>query len=123
MVVTSDPPGPITRLTRRGGGGDRIGQQSDTFYCSSSRPADGVERIIRLRERVLQRLQQNAEVVGTDEAFFEDEVASIATIADLYNEKAAILDGEPDSDVDLASHAYQIWKNATDADPNLKDIT
>ncbi len=122
IVVNYDLPWAIIRLIQRAGRVDRIGQQSDTIYCYSFLPADGVERIIRLRERGLQRLQQNAEVVGTDEAFFEDEVASIRTIADLYNEKAAILDGEPDSEVDLASQAYQIWKNATDANPKLKGI-
>lgn len=41
---------------------------------------------------------------------------------DLYNEKASILDGEPESEVDLASQAYQIWKSATDANPKLKGI-
>src|SRR5207245_3591996 len=85
-------------------------------------PADGVERLIRLRARVRERLQQNAEVVGTDEAFFEDELAETAKVAfeDLYNEKAGVLDGEADTEVDLASQAYQIWKNATDANPRLK---
>ncbi len=38
-------------------------------------------------------------------------------ILDLYNEKAGILDGDADTEVDLASYAYQIWKNAIDADP------
>ena len=33
---------------------------------------------------------------------------------DLYIEKAGILDGEDDTEVDLASYAYQIWKNAID---------
>ncbi|HEX6479057.1 MAG TPA: helicase-related protein [Ktedonobacteraceae bacterium] len=122
IVVNYDLPWAIIRLIQRAGRVDRIGQQSDSIYCYSFLPAEGVERIIRLRERVLQRLQQNAEVVGTDEAFFEDEAASIATITDLYNEKAGILDGEPDSEVDLASQAYQIWKNATDANPKLKGI-
>jgi hypothetical protein len=54
---------------------------SDTIYCYSFLPADGVERLIRLRERVRQRLQQNAEVVGTDEAFFEDELTETAKVA------------------------------------------
>src|SRR5207245_6608154 len=87
-------------------------------------PADGVERLIRLRARVRERLQQNAEVVGTDEAFFEDELAETAKVAfeDLYNEKAGVLDGEADSEVDLASQAYQIWKNAIDANTKLRGI-
>ena len=49
--------------------------------------------IIRLRARVRQRLQENAEVVGTDEAFFEDE-QNDQKLLDLYNEKAGILDGD-----------------------------
>ena len=40
-------------------------------------------------------------------------------ILDLYHEKAGILDGDADTEVDLASYAYQIWKNAIDADPEL----
>jgi len=39
----------------------------------------------------------------------------------LYNEKSGILDEEDgDSEVDLASFAFQIWKNATDETPELK---
>src|SRR5205085_11301366 len=56
-----------------------------------------------------------------DEAFFEDEL-STTSVVDLYNEKAGVLDGEADSEVDLASQAYQIWKNAIDANPKLRGI-
>ncbi|HLX59377.1 MAG TPA: C-terminal helicase domain-containing protein, partial [Ktedonobacteraceae bacterium] len=124
IVVNYDLPWAIIRLIQRAGRVDRIGQQADTIYCYSFLPAEGVERLIRLRERVRQRLQQNAEVVGTDEAFFEDELTETAKIAfeDLYNEKAGVLDGEADSEVDLASQAYQIWKNAIDANPRLRGI-
>ena len=45
-----------------------------------------------------------------------------STFEDLYNEKAGVLDGEADSEVDLASQAYQIWKNAIDANPKLRGI-
>lgn len=124
IVVNYDLPWAIIRLIQRAGRVDRIGQQSDTIYCYSFLSAEGVERLIRLRERVRQRLQQNAEVVGTDEAFFEDEITETARIAfeDLYNEKAGVLDGEADSEVDLASQAYQIWKSAIDANPKLRSI-
>lgn len=118
ILVNYDLPWAIIRLIQRAGRVDRIGQKSSKILCYSFLPADGVERLINLRARVRQRLQQNAEVVGTDEAFFEDETDGRA-IVDLYNEKAGILDGEADTEVDLASYAYQIWKNATDANPAL----
>jgi hypothetical protein len=121
IVVNYDLPWAIIRLIQRAGRVDRIGQQADTITCYSFLPAEGVERIIHLRERVRTRLQQNAEVVGTDEAFFEDEANTLSLI-DLYNEKAGMLDGEADTEVDLASQAYQIWKNATGANPRLKGI-
>jgi hypothetical protein len=40
----------------------------------------------------------------------------------LYNEKAGVLDkdGDDDDEVDLASYAYQIWRDATDKNARLK---
>ncbi len=122
IVVNYDLPWAIIRLIQRAGRVDRIGQLSDKIYCYTFLPAEGVERIIRLRERVRERLRQNAEVIGTDEAFFDDDHDN-QVILDLYNEKAGILDGEEDEgEVDLASFAYQIWKNATEANPRLAKI-
>jgi superfamily II DNA or RNA helicase len=120
VVVNYDLPWAIIRLIQRAGRVDRIGQQADTIYAHTFLPAEGVETIIRLRDRLRRRLQENAEVVGSDEVFFEDDKNS-AAIKDLYNEKAGILDGEDvDTEVDLASYAFQIWKNAIDADPQLQ---
>ena len=119
IVVNYDLPWAIIRLIQRAGRVDRIGQTAEEILCHSFLPAEGVERIIDLRGRVRRRLQQNAEVVGADEAFFEDE-ADEQTILNLYHERAGILDGDPDGEVDLASHAYQIWKNAISADPRLE---
>lgn len=118
IIVNYDLPWAIIRLIQRAGRVDRIGQQSDTILCYSFVPADGVERLIRLRARVRQRLIENAEVVGADETFFEDDKDE-GLIRDLYTEKNGILDDDGDTEVDLASYAYQIWKNATDADPSL----
>jgi superfamily II DNA or RNA helicase len=120
VVVNYDLPWAIIRLIQRAGRVDRIGQKADKIYCHSFLPADGIERIINLRGRVRSRLKQNAEVVGSDEAFFEDDMDGKATL-DLYNEKSGILE-ETDNEVDLASYAYQIWQNAIDADPKLKKI-
>ncbi len=121
IVVNYDLPWAIIRLIQRTGRVDRIGQKAEYILCYSFLPADGVERIIQLRRRVRQRLQENAEVVGTDEAFFEDDRNDQAVL-DLYHEKAGILDGDADTEVDLASYAYQIWKNAITADPSLQKI-
>lgn len=121
IVVNYDLPWAIIRLIQRAGRVDRIGQKSEIIICYSFLPADGVNRIIRLRERVRLRLQENAEVVGTDEAFFEDD-RNDQTIIDLYNESAGIIDGDTDAEVDLSSYAYQIWKNAITADPKLQKI-
>ena len=111
VVVNYDLPWAIIRLIQRAGRVDRIGQKAEQILCHSFLPAEGVEHIIHLRNRVKARLKENAEVVGADEAFFEDESDS-QTIVNLYHERAGILDGDSEGDVDLASHAYQIWKNA-----------
>ncbi len=118
IVVNYDLPWAIIRLIQRAGRVDRIGQQADEILCYSFVPADGVERLIRLRARVRQRLSENREVVGSDETFFDDDQDE-QLIRDLYTEKNGILDDDGDTEVDLASYAYQIWKNATDADPGL----
>lgn len=119
VVVNYDLPWAIIRLVQRAGRVDRIGQEADTIRCYSFMPADGIERIINLRTRVRQRLRENAEVVGTDESFFEDD-PNEQLFVDLYHEKSGILDGEEDSEVDLASYAMQIWKNAIKDDPGLE---
>ena len=121
VVVNYDLPWAIIRLIQRAGRVDRIGQTAEKILCHSFLPAEGVERIIDLRGRVRRRLEQNAEVVGADEAFFEDE-ADEQTVWNLYNEQAGIFDEDDDGEVDLASHAYQIWKNAISADPKLEKV-
>lgn len=121
LVVNFDLPWAIIRLIQRAGRVDRIGQQAAEIRCYSFLPAEGVERIIRLRARVRQRLQQNAEVVGTDESFFPDERHNPA-LQDLFTEKSGVLDDEQDHDVDLASYAYQIWQEATAGNPALAKV-
>ena len=116
VVVNFDLPWAIIRLIQRAGRVDRIGQQAEEIHCYSFLPADGVEQLIQLRETIRKRLQENAEVVGTDEAFFEDEEAS--TIRNLYTEQQGVLD-DTDDEVDLASYAWQVWKQATQDDPEL----
>ncbi len=115
-VVNFDLPWAIIRLIQRAGRVDRIGQKAEEIRCYSFLPAEGVERLIQLRARIQQRLQENAEVVGTDEAFFEDEQAAV--MRDLYTERSGVLD-DSDDEVDLASYAWQVWKQATQDNPEL----
>ena len=120
IVVNFDLPWAIIRLIQRAGRIDRIGQKAESIFCYSFLPAKGIDKIIRLRSRVRRRLHENAEVVGTDEAFFEDE--DQRAVLDIYNEKAGVLDGDAETEVDLASYAYQIWNNSITADPKLQKI-
>jgi superfamily II DNA/RNA helicase len=116
IVLNFDLPWAIIRLIQRAGRVDRIGQKHHEILCYSFLPEEGIENIINLRGRLSQRIRENAETVGSDEVFFEGDPINIA---DLYNEKSGLLDEEEDIEVDLASYAYQIWKNAIDAEPEL----
>ena len=120
IIVNYDLPWAIIRLIQRAGRVDRIDQSSEKIYCYSFFPADEVEKIISLRTRLNKRINENAGIVGSDEVFFE---GNEQNLRDMYNEKSGSLDGDNDDvDVDLGSFAYQIWKNATDANPKLKNI-
>ena len=120
IVVNYDLPWAIIRLIQRAGRVDRIGQQADSIACYTFMPAEGVERIIRLRVRVRERLKQNADVLGTDETFFEEDRDDSA-LEDIYHEKAGALDDPKDDEVDLSSYAWQIWNNATKDNETLKN--
>ncbi len=119
IVVNYDLPWALIRLIQRVGRVDRIGQASDHILSYSFLPAEGIEQIINLRRRLAERIRANAEVIGTDEVFFDGDPVNLS---DLYTEKAGILDGDSnDTDVDLASFALNIWRTATDANPNLRE--
>ncbi|HVW99509.1 MAG TPA: helicase-related protein, partial [Candidatus Babeliaceae bacterium] len=105
IIVNYDLPWAIIRLIQRAGRVDRIGQECDKIFCYSFLPQEGIERIIRLRNRLTTRITENSEVVGSDETFFDGDPINIR---DLYSEKSGILD-ENEGDVDLTSQAYEIW--------------
>ncbi len=120
VIINYDLPWAIIRLIQRAGRVDRIGQSEKQIFCYSFFPAEGVENIINLRNRLNNRINQNAKIVGSDEIFFE---GNEQNLLDMFNEKSGSLDDDDDdNDVDLSSQAYQIWKNATDANPKLKKI-
>lgn len=119
IVINFDLPWAIIRLIQRAGRVDRIGQIAEQIYCYSFFPADGIESIIKLRRRLNTRINKNVDIVGGDEIFFE---GNEQNLMDIYNERSGSLDEENDGEVDLASQAFQIWKSATEAKPELKTI-
>ena len=111
IVVNYDIPWALVRLVQRVGRVDRIGQQHDTILAYSFWPHDGVERHIRLRERILKRLQANQEVIGTDESFFGEEAKN--RLVDLYSEKNQAVESAEDAEaVDWSSQAQSVWDKA-----------
>ncbi len=118
IIVNYDLPWALIRLIQRAGRVDRIGQQSPRILCYSFLPQDGLEKIIKLRNRLTHRISENSEVVGSDETFFDGDPVNIA---DLYNEKSGLLD-EDEGEIDLTSQAYEIWNQAIKANPELKKI-
>jgi len=120
IVVSYDLPWAIIRLVQRAGRVDRLGQEAEEIRIYSFLPAEGLEAILRLRERVRRRLRENAEVVGADEQFFDIEKQK-RILQGLYDESSDALD-EDAQDVDLASFAYQIYKNAIERDPSLETV-
>ena len=75
IVVNYDLPWAIIRLVQRAGRVDRIGQEAENILCYSFLPADGVERIITSTSTRSGRVcvRECRRLVGTDEAFFEDD--------------------------------------------------
>jgi superfamily II DNA or RNA helicase len=118
IIVNFDLPWAIIRLIQRVGRVDRIGQQHPEILSYSFLPEEGVEAIINLRGRLRRRMEENAEIAGSDETFFEGDPINLH---DLFSEKAGMLDDEKDdSEVDIASYAYAIYNNAVKDNPDLK---
>ena len=118
IVVNYDLPWAIIRLIQRAGRVDRIGQKAPEVFCYSFFPQDGINEVIRLRDRLNDRINANADAVGSDEVFFE---GNKQNLEDIFNEKAGILDEAEEGEVDLASQAYQVWESATKDNPELRE--
>jgi superfamily II DNA or RNA helicase len=111
IIVNFDLPWAIIRLIQRAGRVDRIGQEALTVTCYTFLPADGVDKIIRLRDRLRGRLKQSEQLLGTDDTFFDEDLGKTKAWHDLYNEKSGTLDDQ-DDEVDLGSFALGIWQDA-----------
>lgn len=118
IIVNFDLPWAIIRLIQRAGRVDRIGQKAKEVFCYSFFPQEGINNIIHLRDRLNQRINENAGVIGSDEIFFE---GNQKNLEDIFNEKSGILDDEDDGEVDLSSQAYQVWETATKDNKSLAD--
>ena len=117
IIVNFDLPWTVIRLVQRAGRVDRIGQQSPEVLCYSFLPEDGIEDIIKLRGKLQERIEQNAQVVGSEEKFFE---GNVTNLEDLYAGKQTLY--EEDEETDLVSRAYAIWKKAIKDDKPLQTL-
>lgn len=119
IVVNYDLPWAIVKLVQRAGRVDRIGQQSERVRIYSLLPAGKIEEVITLRGRIRERLEDNAQLLGSDEKFFGDpsEQAMIAGLFDEYSEYQ--LADDDGGDVDPVSMAYEIWRSAEAGHPEL----
>lgn len=115
VIVNYDLPWAIIRLIQRAGRVDRVGQDAEeiilyTFFHES------VENVISLRERIRERLKNNAQAFGSDEVYFGSPEET-SDLRDLYN--GTLSDRELDGDVDASSLAFEIWSKAVEEQPEL----
>ena len=120
IVVNYDLPWAIVKLVQRAGRVDRIGQRSAEVVVVSLMPDASVEKEIELRGRVLRRLGENAQLLGSDEAFFGHE-SERQVISGVFDDSSGFGLGAGVEEVDPVSMAYEIWRHAADADPDLAE--
>ena len=118
IVVNYDLPWAIVKLVQRAGRVDRIGQRSAEVLVVSLMPDASVEEEIELRGRVLRRLGENAQLLGSDEAFFGHH-SERQVISGVFDESSGFGLGAGVDEVDPVSMAYEIWRHAESADPDL----
>ena len=117
VIVNYDLPWAIIRLIQRAGRVDRVGQESDTVHVYLI-THEKVERQIRLRQRIKQRLSAAAEAFGSDEQFFgtEDEVR---LLNDFYDGRLPEEDSDEEGEADAVSEAWLAWTNAQNRHPEV----
>lgn len=118
IVVNFDLPWAIIKLIQRAGRVDRIGQRAEEVLVYTFLPTGGVEGVLNLRRRVAERLERNASVFGSDERFLNTP-GEANIIEGLFDEDKPFPDGEDDEQVDYASAAYEIWRNAEENHPAM----
>lgn len=110
VVVNYDLPWAIIRLIQRAGRVDRVGQvhHEVNVYLISHQT---VERTLKLRSRIRERLESAAKAFGADQAFFTDmssDDAAARTLEDFYS--GNLDSSEPDEEgIDAVSEAAERW--------------
>lgn len=119
IVVNYDLPWAIIRIIQRAGRVDRVGQMSDKVFIYLI-THEKVEQAIRLRQRIKQRLGDNAAAFGSDEQFFGDD-KEVNLLDDLY--KGALPSEEElvteEGEADAVSEAWLVWSQVKEANPAL----
>ena len=120
IVVNYDLPWAVVRLIQRAGRVDRIGQRAGEVIVYSLLPTGSIEAEIRLRERIRERLAEQATLLGSDEQFFGDP-SERHRLGALYDEHSDFALADSGDDVDPVSMAYEIWRHATETHPDLAE--
>lgn len=120
IIVNYDLPWATIRLVQRAGRVDRIGQEADVVMVYTFDVLDGLDGLLRLRQRIVRRLNEAGAVLGSDERFFGTE-AERTLLEGLYDEKKIdALDALGGEDVDPASYAYELWRAALEDDASVE---
>lgn len=122
IVVNFDLPWATIRLVQRAGRVDRIGQESSEVIVYTFDVLDGLDGLLRLRRRLVRRLNEAGAVLGSDDRFFGSEIER-ELLEGLYDEKKANnLDDLASVDVDPSSYAYELWRAAVALDPSVETV-
>lgn len=119
IVVNYDLPWAIIRIIQRAGRVDRVGQKAEEVFIYLI-THEKVEQAIRLRQRIRQRLGDNAAAFGSDERFFGDD-DEINILDDLYKGNVPDEDelDSAEGEADAVSEAWLVWSRAKDNKPEL----
>jgi superfamily II DNA or RNA helicase len=119
IVVNYDLPWAIIRIIQRAGRVDRVGQKSDSVYIYLI-THEKVEQAILLRQRIRQRLGDNAAAFGSDERFFGDD-NEVNLLDDLYKGTVPSEDelDQEEGEADAVSEAWLVWSRVKDEKPEL----